>query len=85
MAATGGLWVRGGGVELHLGVEEGFRPALKAHPGILVSDIDALALCLGADRAGIAWEKRSPGYRRFYVRDNSGNGLEFLMSAEGRR
>ncbi len=34
LAARGGCWFRGHGIELHLGVEEGFRPARKAHPGL---------------------------------------------------
>lgn len=29
-------------MELHLGVEEAFRPARKAHPGILVAAIERL-------------------------------------------
>lgn len=85
MVDTGGLWLRGGGVELHLGVEEGFRPARKAHPGILVSDIDSLARRLEAHGAEVTWDERFPGYRRFYVHDNSGNRLEFLTPSEGRR
>jgi hypothetical protein len=33
--------VRAGALELHLGVEAGFRPAGKAHPGVRVQDLDA--------------------------------------------
>ena len=43
LAARGGCWFRGYGIELHLGVEEDFRPARKAHPGLLVHDLDAWA------------------------------------------
>ena len=47
LAARGGAWFRAGGLELHLGVEEDFGPARKAHPGILVADPDELHLeCL---------------------------------------
>jgi catechol 2,3-dioxygenase-like lactoylglutathione lyase family enzyme len=42
LAARGGVWFSAGGVELHLGVEDDFRPARKAHPGIVVDDLDAL-------------------------------------------
>ena len=38
LAARGGAWFRAADVELHLGVEDDFRPALKGHPGILVTD-----------------------------------------------
>jgi catechol 2,3-dioxygenase-like lactoylglutathione lyase family enzyme len=34
LAARGGCWFRGHGIELHLGVEHEFRPARKAHPGL---------------------------------------------------
>lgn len=43
LAARGGAWFRAGGLELHLGVEDDFRPARKGHPGILVSDLDEVA------------------------------------------
>ena len=43
LAARGGLWIRADKLEIHLGVETDFRPARKAHPGILVADLDALA------------------------------------------
>ncbi len=43
LAARGGCWFRGHGVELHLGVEVDFRPARKAHPALLVSGIDEWA------------------------------------------
>lgn len=39
MAATGGLWARAGRVEPYPGVEEGFRPAREAHPGLLASNL----------------------------------------------
>lgn len=43
LAARGGCWFRGGSWEVHLGVEADFRPARKAHPGVLVAGIDDLA------------------------------------------
>ena len=43
LAARGGCWFRGHGIELHFGVEHDFRPARKAHPGLLVHDLDAWA------------------------------------------
>lgn len=78
MASTGGLWLRAGRLEIHLGVEQEFRPARKAHPGILVSDLDELAGRLEARGVETKWDDRFPGYRRFYVYDNLGNRIEFL-------
>ena len=47
LAARGGVWFRAGSCEIHCGVEDPFNPARKAHPGIAVSDVGALALAVG--------------------------------------
>jgi len=72
-----GVWFRGGDLEIHLGVEEGFRPAKKAHPGIEVDDVGALAGRLIAHGFEARWDHRLPG-RRFSTDDPFGNRLEFL-------
>ena len=74
----GGVWFRYGGVELHLGIEEDHRPAKKAHPGILVGDLDELEAKLRAAGYEVQPDYLLPGYRRFYVSDPFGNRLEFL-------
>ncbi|MFB9904567.1 VOC family protein [Allokutzneria oryzae] len=79
LAARGGLWVGCAEVEIHLGVEEDFRPARKAHPGIQVEDVDALAERLSTAGIAVAWDENLPGYRRFHVFDCFGNRLEFLQ------
>lgn len=78
LAARGGCWFRGGGVELHLGVEDPFQPARKAHPGILVEDLADLEAAL--ERAGhaVIRDDAFPGFRRCYAADPFGNRLEFL-------
>jgi catechol 2,3-dioxygenase-like lactoylglutathione lyase family enzyme len=78
LAARGGLWLRAGSLEIHLGVEEEFIPQRKAHPGILVDDLDALAERLTAAGVSVTWDDAFPGMRRFYSPDNNGNRLEFL-------
>lgn len=35
LAARGGMWMHTGNAEIHLGVEEYFRAARRAHPGIV--------------------------------------------------
>src|SRR5205085_4413753 len=42
LAPRGGVWFRSGDLEVHLGVEEGFRPAVKAHPAFMVEDINGV-------------------------------------------
>lgn len=78
LAARGGCWFRGGGLEVHLGVETDFTPARKAHPGILVSDIGALATSLTEAGIEVTWDGEFPGHDRFYACDPFGNRLEFL-------
>jgi catechol 2,3-dioxygenase-like lactoylglutathione lyase family enzyme len=79
LAARGGCWFRGGGWEIHLSPVSGFEPAAKAHPGVLVDDLDALAATLEAAGRPVEWDPDFPGHRRFYTRDDHGNRLEFLQ------
>lgn len=78
LAARGGIWLRADNLEIHLGVEAGFRPARKAHPGILVGDLDGLAARLAGQGAAVDWDDTFPGFRRFYTFDTWGNRLEFI-------
>jgi catechol 2,3-dioxygenase-like lactoylglutathione lyase family enzyme len=82
LAARGGIWVRADNLEIHLGVEADFQPARKAHPGILVADLDALGRHFQSRGVDITWDDSFPGFRRFYATDNCGNRLEFLQRRE---
>ncbi|WP_433477107.1 VOC family protein [Spirillospora sp. CA-142024] len=79
LAKRGGAWFRGPGVELHLGIEHDFRPARKAHPGLLADDLDALAARLQAAGHETRPDDLFPGHRRLYADDPVGNRLEFLQ------
>ncbi|MHB9861170.1 VOC family protein [Streptomyces sp. YIM S03343] len=78
LAARGGCWFQAGPVQLHLGIDQDFRPAEKAHPGLRVTGIEAYAARLSASGAPVAWDDALPGHRRFYSADPVGNRLEFL-------
>ena len=78
LAARGGCWFRGGGLEVHLGVEPEFTPARKAHPGILVRNLEGLAHRLSGAGVEVIWDPEFPGHDRFYATDPFGNRLEFL-------
>jgi catechol 2,3-dioxygenase-like lactoylglutathione lyase family enzyme len=80
----GGCWFRKDDWELHLGVELEFVPARKAHPGVLVDDLDALARDLEAADRPVTWDADFPGHRRFYSQDDHGNRLEFLQPTADR-
>ena len=83
LAARGGCWFRGGGLELHLGVEKDFRPAAKAHPGILVENLDQLAKRLEDSGCDVEWDPHFPGHRRLYSHDLHGNRVELLEPVPG--
>jgi len=82
LAAKGGLWVRADNLEIHLGVENDFRPARKAHPGIRVVGLTALETRLKAAGVEVEWDDDFPGHRRFYAADPHGNRLEFIERDE---
>jgi catechol 2,3-dioxygenase-like lactoylglutathione lyase family enzyme len=79
LAGRGGAWFRAGGLERHLGVEDDFGPARKAHPGILVADLDEVVRRLGSTGQDVAWDADFPGFRRVYAHDPFGDRLEFLQ------
>jgi catechol 2,3-dioxygenase-like lactoylglutathione lyase family enzyme len=78
LAGRGGCWFRGQGIELHLGVEQDFRPARKAHPALLVTGIGDWASRLEAAGYPVSFDDNFPGMHRFYSEDPHGNRLEFL-------
>ena len=80
LAARGGCWFRGEGVEVHVGVEEPFVPARKAHPAFLVGDLDAVAQRVAEAGFEVTWDDDFPGHRRFYSTDGAGNRVELLAS-----
>lgn len=78
LAARGGCWFAGEGVALHLGAEAEFRPARKAHVGLLVGNLAGLRRAL--EDAGVTTrDDEGPiGVRRFYADDPFGNRLELI-------
>ena len=78
LRSRGGCWCRADGWEVHLGVEQDFGPARKAHPGVLVDGLDLLAAALEAAGHPVDWDPLFPGHRRIYAHDGHGNRLEFL-------
>ncbi len=66
---------------IHLGVEDGFRPARKAHPAIVIDDLDALVVGLNAAGLVVRPDDELPGVRRGYVDDPFGNRIELIDGA----
>lgn len=78
LAARGGCWFEQGSLKVHVGVEENFVPARKAHPAFVVDGLRELASTL--QRAGYHVSRDQPleGYDRLYVDDPFGNRIELI-------
>jgi catechol 2,3-dioxygenase-like lactoylglutathione lyase family enzyme len=81
LAARGGCWFERGPLRVHLGVEDGFRPARKAHPAIAVRDLGALAQRLRAAGVEVRPGDGVPGMEQAYVDDPFGNRIELIQRA----
>lgn len=92
LRSRGGAWFRaydGGGAvgaEVHVGVEEPFVPARKAHPALLldtVAELDAVTARLVALGFEVDLGERHTfdGHERAHVRDAHGNRVELLAAA----
>jgi catechol 2,3-dioxygenase-like lactoylglutathione lyase family enzyme len=77
-AARGGAWFSGGSLKLHLGVEDEFRPARKAHPALLVEGLAELAARCEAHGHPVTLDEPLEGYEHVYVADPFGNRIELI-------
>ena len=89
LAGRGGAWFRSyaadGSVaaELHVGVEQPFAPARKAHPALVVESVAGLAalaerLAAGGFEVDLSQRSTFPGYDRLHTYDGHGNRVELL-------
>jgi catechol 2,3-dioxygenase-like lactoylglutathione lyase family enzyme len=78
LAERGGVWFETAGVKVHLGVDPDFRPARKAHPGLLIVEFDALVARLRAAGVAVVDDTAMGERRRVYVQDPFGNRLELV-------
>ena len=72
--------------EIHVGVEADFRPAAKAHPALLVADLDAVRERLSRLGYEVDDSQRHTfePYVRCHTRDGHGNRVELLQAPSGR-
>jgi catechol 2,3-dioxygenase-like lactoylglutathione lyase family enzyme len=76
----GGIWFACGPQQLHVGIQEEFTPAQRAHPAFSVDGAERLAAVaarLGGAGVEVTWDQEFPGSSRFYASDPWGNRLEF--------
>lgn len=90
LAGRGGAWFRAYDdltqqvtAEIHVGTENPFAPARKAHPALLLDDVATLE-ATASRLAGLGFEvdhrqrDTFPGYTRCHAFDGHGNRVELL-------
>ena len=82
LAARGGCWFGEGATAVHLGVEEDFRPARKAHPALVVRGLPALENALRAAGVEVRPNPDRERGRGAYVNDPFGNRIELVAEAD---
>jgi len=84
LRARGGAWFQAGRQQLHVGIEEPFSAAEKAHPALRVRPdaLDELAARLEAAGGEVQWDDALNEVRRFYSEDPWGNRIEFLAARQ---
>lgn len=82
LAKRGGCWFASGNVQLHLGVEDDFQPARKAHPGLRCASFEDLLNQLRVAGVDITEDSATEQHRAF-VHDPFGNRIELIESADG--
>ncbi len=78
LAKRGGVWFQNGDLKIHLGVENDFRPAKKAHPALLVEGLNELIEKCRDAGYKVASDEPLAGYHRVYVSDPFGNRIELI-------
>ena len=76
----GGVWFGLCDAQLHIGIEEPFAAALKAHAAMRFSndELHAVAKRLTDAGAPVRWDQELPDVHRFFTDDPWGNRLEVL-------
>ena len=82
-AGRGTIWFGTGRVTVHLAVEDGFRPALRAHPAFLVDGLKELKVRCEAAGYKTIDDNALPGFDRFFVNDSFGNRIECMERRKG--
>ncbi|MFQ3254309.1 MAG: catechol 2,3-dioxygenase-like lactoylglutathione lyase family enzyme [Loktanella salsilacus] len=74
----GGVWFTRAAIDLHLGVEEPFIPAKKAHPAFGAPSLDKAIQHLQSRKVAYRRDIDLPNIRRIYIDDPFGNRIDLL-------
>jgi catechol 2,3-dioxygenase-like lactoylglutathione lyase family enzyme len=80
LAERGGAWFQCGTLQLHLGVEQEFRPAHKAHPALRVEQLEELVAALRNAGFEAVDDTSVPEIRRAFTADPFGNRIELVAA-----
>ena len=76
LAVRGGCWFERGALRIHLGVQEDFVPATKAHPAFTVVDLDRMEAVIASHGLTARREEDPLGPDVLYLDDPFGNRIE---------
>lgn len=83
LADRGGCWFVGpGGTAVHLGLDQRFIAARRAHPCLIVADLAAARSVLTAAGAPVVEDDANLGVARCYTSDPFGNRIELVDAAD---
>ncbi len=74
----GGVWFQLGNYQIHIGIEEPFTPAKKAHPAFEIENLEELKAHLTNQHVHFIEDYELPGANRIYLDDPFGNRMEIL-------
>jgi catechol 2,3-dioxygenase-like lactoylglutathione lyase family enzyme len=80
LAKRGGVWFASGEVQIHIGIEQDFHAARKAHPALRCADYDGMLARLRAAGIEVNEAEDIPGVRRAHVNDPFGNRIELVAA-----
>lgn len=74
----GGVWFEFGNYQIHIGIEEPFAPAKKAHPAFQIENLESLKEHLTNKEINYIVDYDLPSANRIYIHDPFGNRMEIL-------
>ena len=75
---NGGVWFASGNIQIHIGIEEPFSPAKKAHPAFEINNLEQLKKHLSNNKIDFLEDDKLPNANRIYIFDPFGNRIELL-------
>jgi len=82
LASRAGCWFKSNAAILHLGIEDPFIAARKAHPAFRISDLSAFRKHLQNLQIESTDDTLLPHVRRLFISDPFGNRIEFLQDGD---